>query len=103
MTKAMMPAMGVMSDSLSQTFAQALQQKQRSAQPTITQALPLKTSAQPHSGRKVLTKTKHSSMSKMDSITPVTDSTTIMPPCERATNWAKSARLWKRAKAQLDF
>ncbi|CAH2253647.1 Hypothetical predicted protein [Pelobates cultripes] len=102
MTKVLMSAMGVMSDSLSQTFAQALQQTQRTAQPTITQALPLKTAAQPHSGRKALTKTKHSSMSKMDSITSVTDGVTILPPRERTTNWAKSTRLWKRAKAKLD-
>ncbi|CAH2322205.1 Hypothetical predicted protein [Pelobates cultripes] len=68
-----MSAIGVMSNSLSQTFAQALIQAQRSAQPSTTQALPLTTPVQPHSGRKALAKVKHFSMSKMDSITPVTD------------------------------
>ncbi|CAH2283806.1 Hypothetical predicted protein, partial [Pelobates cultripes] len=38
----------------------------------------------------------------IDSYTPVTDGAPNMPPRIRATSWAKLARLWKRAKAQLD-
>ncbi|CAH2277306.1 Hypothetical predicted protein [Pelobates cultripes] len=38
----------------------------------------------------------------MNSITPVTDGAIKLPPRKKATSRAQSARLWKRAKAQLD-
>ncbi|CAH2294235.1 Hypothetical predicted protein [Pelobates cultripes] len=103
MTKALVSAMGVMTDSLSQTFAQALLQAQRSAHPSNLQVMPLSTPAQSQSGHKAVCKTKHSSQSiEMDSSEPVTDGVINLPPRKRATSQAKSARLWKRAKAQLD-
>ncbi|CAH2275495.1 Hypothetical predicted protein, partial [Pelobates cultripes] len=63
--------MGLMSESISQTLTHALLGAQKSAQPTITQALPVVTPSQPHTGRKATAKTKHSSISQMDSYTPV--------------------------------
>ncbi|CAH2282846.1 Hypothetical predicted protein [Pelobates cultripes] len=101
MTKTIMSAMGVMSDSLSQTFAQTWIQAQRSVQLTTTQALPLTTPVHPHYGHKTLAKVKHFSILQMGSFTPVTDGAINVPLRKRATSREKSARLWKRAKAQL--
>ncbi|CAH2220668.1 Hypothetical predicted protein, partial [Pelobates cultripes] len=101
-TKALTSAMGLMSESISQTITHALLGAQKSAQPITTQALPAIAPSQPHTGRKATAKTKHSSISQMDSYTPVTDGASNIPPRKRATSRAKSARLWKRAKAQLE-
>ncbi|CAH2312754.1 Hypothetical predicted protein [Pelobates cultripes] len=101
MTKALMSAMGLMSDSISQTLTHALIQAQKSAQPTSAQIVPVTTPLQPQTGRKALAKMKHSSMPQMDSHAPVTDGASIQPR-KRATSRAKSARLWKRARAQVD-
>ncbi|CAH2324921.1 Hypothetical predicted protein [Pelobates cultripes] len=101
-TKALTSAMGLMSESLSQTITHAILGAQKSTQPVATQALPAVTPSQPHIGRKATAKTKHSSISQMDSYTPVTDGAPNIPPHKRATSRAKSARLWKRAKAQLE-
>ncbi|CAH2278325.1 Hypothetical predicted protein, partial [Pelobates cultripes] len=38
----------------------------------------------------------------MDSTIPVMDGAINLPPRKRATSRAKSTRLWKRAKAQLN-
>ncbi|CAH2223071.1 Hypothetical predicted protein [Pelobates cultripes] len=38
----------------------------------------------------------------MDSAIPVTDGAINLPLCKRTTSRAKSTRLWKRAKAQLN-
>ncbi|CAH2301454.1 Hypothetical predicted protein, partial [Pelobates cultripes] len=102
MTKALMSAMGLMSDSISQTLTHALIQAQKSAQPTAAQVLQVMTPLQPLAGRKAVAKVKHSSMPQMDSHAPVTDDATNMPSRKRASSRAKSAILWKRAKAQID-
>ncbi|CAH2302937.1 Hypothetical predicted protein, partial [Pelobates cultripes] len=102
MTKALTSAMGLTSESISQTLTHALLEAQKSAQPTVDQALPSVTPAQPHIGRKAMAKLKHSSISQMDSYTPGTDGAPNRPPRKRANSRAKSARLWKRGNAQLD-
>ncbi|CAH2285329.1 Hypothetical predicted protein [Pelobates cultripes] len=54
-------------------------------------------------GRKASYKAKHSSKTiEMDSSIPVKDGAINLPPRKSATSRAKSTRLWKRAKAQLN-
>ncbi|CAH2282123.1 Hypothetical predicted protein, partial [Pelobates cultripes] len=53
--------------------------------------------------RKASYKAKHSSKTiEIDSTIPVMDGAINLPPRKRATSRAKSTRLWKRAKAQLN-
>ncbi|CAH2315800.1 Hypothetical predicted protein, partial [Pelobates cultripes] len=80
--------MELMSASISQTLTHALLEAQKSAQPTITQALPVVTPTQPHTVRKAMAKMKHSSISQMDSYTPVTDGAPNIPLRKRATSRA---------------
>ncbi|CAH2222651.1 Hypothetical predicted protein, partial [Pelobates cultripes] len=56
MTKTLMSAMGLMSDSISQTLTHALIQVQKSTEPTSGQVLPVTTPLQPQAGRKALAK-----------------------------------------------
>ncbi|CAH2282109.1 Hypothetical predicted protein, partial [Pelobates cultripes] len=74
-----------------------------SPQPTIQVAVPVLIPALLQPGRKASYKAKHSSKTiDMDSTIPVTDGAINLPPRKRATSRAKSTRLWKRGKAQLN-
>ncbi|CAH2321684.1 Hypothetical predicted protein [Pelobates cultripes] len=89
-----------MSTSLSQTITQALIQAQRSAQLTVQSTASLLAPAPQYC--KATAKSKHASKNDMmDSLRTVTDGASL-PLRKRTTSRAKSSRLWKRARAQLD-
>ncbi|CAH2312684.1 Hypothetical predicted protein [Pelobates cultripes] len=100
-SQAMVSAMGAVSTSQSHSITQAILQVHQSAQQTGTSTASSVTTAP--QGRKATAKTKHSSKTALsDSLTSVSDGAQP-PPRKIATSRAKSARLWKRARAQLDL
>ncbi|CAH2283701.1 Hypothetical predicted protein [Pelobates cultripes] len=97
-SQAMVSAMGTVSTFLSHSITQAILQAHQSVQQAGTSTASSVTTV-PH-GHKA--KTKHSSKTALsDSLKSVSDYAQP-PPRKRATSRAKSARLWKRARAQLD-
>ncbi|CAH2292638.1 Hypothetical predicted protein, partial [Pelobates cultripes] len=103
--KALASAMGVMSSSITQSVTKALIQSQ-SCGPQSTLNPGTTNVVQP--GRKALTKSKHIASPPELQVQPAMTGTPqavkdgAIPPCNRAPGRAKSARSWKRARAQED-